>query len=277
MRPDTPVVMPRPGVWDECRSVDAGALRFADQALSDQTIPGFVGAADLIKQAEATEKWLKTEAKRSRHSRNGWRAYSLMVTALLAMSLTALNYAVPNIRLLPVLLWTSPDGVTGAAVTTDSLPADLSDASVKAWLWQYVMHREGFSWVEADYNHYVVEAMSDVPVREAYDRWISAKNKDSYLNKLGRRCVVRVAPREVTEFRRATSTIPGRFTMHFDRLVSCEDERKAPPDTWTVTLEYVAGYGIGLNIRDILSFNPSRIVVTAYPGALPLPAEPHNE
>lgn len=245
--------------------------------MSDQTIPGFVGAADLIRQAEATDKWLKTEAKRSRRSRNGWRAYSLMVSSLLAMSLMALNYAVPNIRLLPVLLWTSPDGVTGAAVTTDSLPADLSDASVKAWLWQYVMQREGFSWVEADYNHYVVEAMSDVPIREAYDRWISAKNKDSYLNKLGRRCVVRVAPREVTEFRRATSTIPGRFTMHFDRLVSCEDERKAPPDTWTVTLEYVAGYGNGLNIRDILSFNPSRIVVTAYPGALPLPAEPHNE
>ena len=125
-----------------------------------QTIPGFVGAADLIAQANSTEKWLKTEAKRSRRSRNGWRTYSLMVTALLAMSVSALDYAVPNIRLQPVLLWTSPDGVTGAAVTTDSMPADLSDASVKAWLWQYIMHREGYSWVEADYNHYVVEAMS---------------------------------------------------------------------------------------------------------------------
>ena len=50
--------------------------------MSDQTIPGFVGAADLIAQADATEKWLKTEAKRSRRSRNGWRAYSLMVTSL---------------------------------------------------------------------------------------------------------------------------------------------------------------------------------------------------
>jgi type IV secretory pathway component VirB8 len=156
--------------------VDADTGRIAGEAVN-QTMPGFVGAADLIAQANAAEKWLKTEAKRSRRSRNGWRAYSLIVTALLAMSITALNYAVPNIRLLPVLLWTSPDGVTGAAVTTDSLPADLSDASVKAWLWQYVMHREGFSWVEADYNHYVVEAMSDVPIREAYDRWISAKNK----------------------------------------------------------------------------------------------------
>jgi len=245
--------------------------------MSDPAIPGFVRSADILKQAAATEKWLQSEAKRDRRSRNGWRAYGLLVTVLLAMSVAALNFTIPGIRLLPVLLWISPDGVTGAAVTTDSLPADLSDASIKAWLWQYVMHREGYSWVEADYNHYIVEAMSDVPVREAYDRWISGKNKDSYLNKLGRRCVVRVASREVTEFRRATSSTPGKFTLHFDRVVSCEDERRAPPETWTVTLEYLAGYGSGLNIRDILTFNPSRLVITGYPGALPLPAQPSSE
>ena len=245
--------------------------------MNDQAIPGFVYATDILKQAAATEKWLQSEAKRDRRGRNGWRAYGLMVTGPLAMSVTALNYTIPGIRLLPVLLWTSPDGVTGAAVTTDSLPADLSEASIKAWLWQYVMHRESYSWVEADYNHYIVEAMSDVPVREAYDRWISGKNKDSYLNKLGRRCVVRVLPREVTEFRRATSSTPGKFTLHFDRVVSCEDERHAPPETWTVTLEYLAGYGSGLNIRDILAFNPSRLVITGYPGALPLPAQPSSE
>jgi hypothetical protein len=41
----------------------------------------------------------------------------------------ALDYTIPMIRIVPVLLWTSPDGVTGAAVTPDSLPTDLSDAS----------------------------------------------------------------------------------------------------------------------------------------------------
>jgi hypothetical protein len=55
MRPNTPAVMPRPGVWDECRPVDADTSRFAGEAMS-QTIPGFVGAADLIAQANATEK-----------------------------------------------------------------------------------------------------------------------------------------------------------------------------------------------------------------------------
>lgn len=233
-------------------------------------IPGFVYTTDLIKQAQQTEHWLKTEAKRSRRSRNGWRVLCLMMMGLLGLSISALNYAIPGIRLLPILLWTNTDGVTGAAITTDSLPADLSDASVKAWLWQYVMHRESYSWIEADYNHYVVEAMSDVPIREAYDHWISAKNKDSYLNKLGRRCVIRVSPREVTDFRRASSTIPGKLILHFDRQITCEDERRVSPDTWTITLEYLSGYTNGLNIRDILSFNPSRLVITSYPGALPL-------
>ena len=93
----------------------------------------------------------------------------------------ALDYTIPMIRIVPVLLWTSPDGVTGAAVTPDSLPTDLSDASVKAWLWQYLMHRESYSWVEMDYNHYVVEAMSATPVRDAYDRWSSGRNADSYM------------------------------------------------------------------------------------------------
>ena len=63
---------------------------------------------------------------------------------------------------------------------------------------------------------YVVEAMSDVPIREAYASLDQREEQGSYLNKLVsplRACAV--APREVTEFRRATATIPGRFTMHF--------------------------------------------------------------
>jgi hypothetical protein len=124
-----------------------------------------------------------------------------------------------------------------------------------------------------DYNHYVVEAMSATPVRDAYDRWSSGRNADSYMSKLGRRCVIRVAPREVTEFRRATRETAGKLTLHFDRLVTCEDQKKTAPETWTVSLEYLAGLDTGLNVRDILSFNPARIVVTDYPGPLPLPSE----
>lgn len=236
-------------------------------------IPGFVYAKDLLEQAQKSENWSKAEAKHYRRSRNGWRALCLMMAGLLALSLSALNYAIPGIRLLPILLWTSQDGVTNAAITTDSLPADLSDGTIKAWLWQYVMHRESYSWSEADYNHYVVEAMSDNKVRTAYDQWISAKSKDSYLNKFGQRCVVRVRWREITDFRRATSTIPGRLILHFDRWVTCEGEKQLPPDTWTITMEYLSGYNSGLNVQDILMFNPSRLVIVDYPGALPLAAQ----
>jgi hypothetical protein len=102
------------------------------------------------------------------------------------------------------------------------------------------MHRESYSWVEMDYNHYVVEAMSETPVRDAYDRWSSGRNADSYMSKLGRRCVIRVAPREVTEFRRATRETEGKLTLH---------------------------------VSGILCFNPAGIVVNDYPGPLPLPSE----
>jgi type IV secretory pathway component VirB8 len=247
------------------------ALAGGPAAVSD--VPGFVYTKDLIEQANATDKWVRTQLRRTRRTNVGWRIYAVLMTCLVVILVAALDYTIPMIRLVPVLLWTSPDGVTGAAVTPDSLPADLSDASVKAWLWQYVMHRESYSWVEMDYNHYVVEAMSATPVRDAYDRWSSGRNADSYMSKLGRRCVIRVAPREVTEFRRATRETAGKLTLHFDRLVACEDQKKTAPETWTVSLEYLAGLDTGLNVRDILSFNPARIVVTDYPGPLPLPSE----
>jgi len=243
-----------------------------------QTVPGFVYTPDLIKQAEASEKWQRTEARRDRRSKNGWRAYALMVTTLLALSVSALNYTIPGIRLLPILLWQSQDGVTGAAITTDTLPADLSDSSLKAWLWQYVMHRESYSWIESDYNHYVVESMSDVPVRERYDAWISGKNKDSPQVVYGHRCVVRVGLREVddNQWRKPTDVRPGHFTVHFSRQIVCEGEPRQVADTWTASLEFVSNYSRGLNVRDILEFNPSRIVVVNYADPLPLPAKPNE-
>jgi type IV secretory pathway component VirB8 len=243
--------------------------------MSDKTIPGFVYDRDLIAQAAATQSWMTAQAKRDRRSRNGWRVLAVGSLFLLGLSVSALNYTIPGIRLLPILLWTAPDGTTGAALTTDSLPADLSDATIKAWLWQYIMHREGYSWVEADYNHYVVDAMSDVPVRQAYDAWISGKNPKGYQVIYGRRGVVRVGLREITEFRRPTPSVPGRITVHFERLVAVEGEPRKPPETWSVTLDFLQGYNSGFNMMDVISFNPSRIVVTDYPGAVPLPATPN--
>lgn len=242
--------------------------------MSDGTYPGFVYTQDMLAQAAATEKFVATELKKVRRANVGWRLYSFGTTVLVVLLVSSLTYALPLVRLVPVYFSVRPDGVTETAITTDSLPDTLSDATIQAWLWQYVMHREGYSWIESDYNHYVVAAMSSVPVRDAYDAWFQGKNPQSYMNVYGRRGVIRVGLREVTQWQRPTESAPGKITMHFDRMVAVEGEPRKPPQTWTVTLEFLQDYRIGINVRDALTFNPLRIVVTDYPGAQSLPATP---
>ena len=171
-----------------------------------------------------------------------------------------------------MFFYQKPDGVLETALTTDTLPADLTNANIQAWLWQYVQRRESYSWVEANYNHYVVSAMSSVPVRIAYDNWFNGKNPDSYLAAYGKRGIVRVAMREVTQFTRATAEQPGSITFHFDRQVDIEGQPRQAVQTWSATLEFLQDYNHGFSVQDIKSFNPSRIVVTSYPGSQLLPA-----
>ena len=85
-------------------------------------VPGFVYAKDLIAQANATDKWVRTQLRRTRRANVGWRIYAVLMTFLVVILVAALDYTIPMIRLVPVLLWTSPDGVTGAAVTPDEPP-----------------------------------------------------------------------------------------------------------------------------------------------------------
>jgi type IV secretory pathway component VirB8 len=234
--------------------------------------PGFVYSEDLLRQALATEKFVDGQWRRTRRANMGWRLYGGLMTLLVGLLGGALNYALPLIRLEPVFFYQAPNGVVETAITTDSLPLDLSDANIQAWLWQYVLHRESYSWVESDYNHYLVEAMSSVPVRIAFDKWYQGNNPDSYLASYGQRGIIRVQLREITQFKRATGGQPGTITIHFDRLLNVEGEPKQPVQTWTATLQFLQDYSHGFSLQDIKSFNPSRIVVTSYPGSEPLPA-----
>lgn len=239
-------------------------------------IPGFVYTEDLIKQAAATVKFVEGEWRRVRRSNVGWRVYSAIMTLMVFLLGGALNYALPLEKLIPVFFWQRPDGVTETAITTDSLPAELSDANIQAWLWQYIMHRESYSWIEADYNHYVVDAMSSVPVRAAFEAWVTGKNPDSYLAFYGQRGTVRVRMKEVTQFEHAHDGQPGRITIHFNRQVTMEGEPKQPVEMWTASLQFLQDYKRGFDFWDIKMFNPSRIVVTSYPGSQPLPATPSS-
>ena len=241
-------------------------------------VPGFVYSSELIKQAIETEKWVDARHRRIRRSNFGWRFFAFTGWTLVVLLAIALDAAVPNIRLLPVFFYQKPDGVVETAITTDSLPVDLSDANIQAWLWQYVEWRESYSYAEYKENGYRVEAMSDESVREAYEKWADGKNKDSYVAVYGQRGVVRVAMREVTHFERATPARPGEYTVHIDRQVDVEGEPRHRIETWSVTLKFLQNYDRGFRMNDIRTFNPSRIVVTSYPGPQDLtPAPPESQ
>lgn len=236
----------------------------------------FVYSEDMLQQAAAVETWVRADLRRTRRANIAWRVTAFGSTALAVVLANALAWAVPGIRLEPVFFYQKPDGVVETSITTDTMPADLADASIQAWLWQYVQHREGYSFIEAQSNHYVVDAMSSDTVREAYDRWVDGKNPQSYLAVYGRKGVIRVAMREITSWQPAPAGQLGRVTFHYDRQVEREGEPRQPVQTWSVTLEFVQAFDHGFRLNDIRQFNPSRIVVTAYPGPQLLPAQANS-
>lgn len=229
-------------------------------------MPGFVYTADLIKQANETEKWVKSKYTRERAAKIGWKVFAIAGWFVAVLAVGALDYAVPAIRLLPVFFYQKPDGVVETAMTTDSLPADLSDVNIQAWLWQYVQWRESYSWAEYLGNGYRVCAMSSEAVCSAYQIWADGKNKDSFVSVYNTRGVIRTAMAEVTHYERATASRPGEYTVHLNRQVDVDGDPHHQIETWSVTLKFLQDYSRGLRINDIRSFNPSRIVVVSYPG-----------
>lgn len=242
-----------------------------DVALAPRRLPTlFVYVEDLNRQVKAIDTWVKRE------NRKIGRLNTVLVWCLAAAGIVimlqagALNWAVPLIRLVPVFFYARADGATEFALTTDSMPADLADAVAQSALWQYVQHRESYSWTEVDWNHHVVMAMSDQKIADAYDKWASGQNPDSYLRTYSQQTVIRTGMRGIRAFERATSFSPGTIIIRYERAVFTRD---APTQSnlWEVTLHYVHDYsGKGLHIRDVLEFNPTRIVVVGYDAPIDL-------
>jgi type IV secretory pathway component VirB8 len=240
-----------------------------DAAMSDaaQRVPGFVYSSDLIAQANATEKWIAAEARKAKRSKSGWRIYACVMTATTVLLGAALDYTVPMVRLVPVFFYQDTTGIVQTAITTDSLPADLSDVNIKAWLFQYLSQRESYSYTEADMHHYVVEAMSSDAVKAAYNAEVSGKNPNSYLARYGDKAIIRISLQKITEFIPATKSKPGSIDIQYDRVLVDGTHRKPLVETWHATMRFIQDYNQGFTLSDIQSFNPSRLVVIDYPGA----------
>ena len=61
-----------------------------------------------------------------------------------------------------------------------------SEAEQRHWLWQYVLHRQGYSFAEAQRNFDVVNIMSTPDVQQQYAEWFRGSNPQSPQVVLGR-------------------------------------------------------------------------------------------
>lgn len=61
-----------------------------------------------------------------------------------------------------------------------------SEAEHRHWLWQYVLHRQGYSFAEAQRNFDVVNLMSTADVQRTYSDWFKGSNPQSPQVILGR-------------------------------------------------------------------------------------------
>lgn len=61
-----------------------------------------------------------------------------------------------------------------------------SEAEQRHWLWQYVLHRQGYSFAEAERNFDVVNLMSTADVQQQYAAWFKGSNPQSPQVVLGR-------------------------------------------------------------------------------------------
>jgi len=238
-------------------------------------LPGNVYSEQLLQRAITTEKMVGYELRKTKRMNFFWKAYSGVITVMFLFAMTCLVYAIPLIRILPIFFWARPDGVIETALTTESLPDQMmSDLAVQTFLWKYVLARESYSWTEQDFNNYIVQAMSSVPVREAYQKWSSGKNPQSYQATLGKKGVIRVAMTEVADYHPSIGGQPGSIRLHYSRKLHLDGEPDQPEMTYTVSMAFIKDFQTGLDINDIRMFNPFRIVITEYPGAYPLSAKP---
>lgn len=242
-------------------------------------MPDFVYSQDAIAHANKTgvrQKRTREETLR--------RQVSLAVVALAILFTTnvlqigTIRAMMPLTRMIPIVLWRHDNGMTEAAVTEASLPLDLQDGTIKGWLWNYTMMREMYSGPMLDWNHHVVDAMSSVQVAEDYDKWVSAKNPNSYQKVYGPahagepdRCTVFVVPDPDITSPNVTYIAPGpngsragKFIFHLWRLENCRNEPPKHAVEFTAAIDFIAGYQGSLNLRDVIQFNTSRIVVIGY-------------
>jgi len=227
-------------------------------ALPASLPPGFRPAE--TRDAKLHLTYARREARRDRHVKRG----SLMLNLLLGGALISVAYGsawvLPMVRVVPVFVGTDQDGSLNFAVSADQQTPDRQAQQIRAWLWQYVLAHDSYSFGAQLYAWDVVQAMSAPEVAAAYRTYANPKNPQSPGAILGRRGFVHL--RFEAGDIKLNSDGTGSYRVTYFRTV--EADGTMPSTThWRQDIVFLQTYGAPRWQRD--TFNPSSLVVTDYP------------
>jgi type IV secretion system protein VirB8 len=163
----------------------------------------------------------------------------------------------PLTKIVPVYLWTRPDGTVDSSVALSRLPATQSQAVIAAALWEYVRLREGYSYDTAQYGYDAVSGMSADTPRTQYQSWFNYPNPQSPQVTVGRKGTIEI------QHISSASIAPSVQQIRYRRILAIIGQQPLV-STWTATLQFetVTSLPVALRLR-----NPGGVIVTSYQAA----------
>ena len=232
----------------------------SDDTAERWAMPPALNKDDQARHDRATLAFQERELRRNQWGGRLLWGYAAGMTAVVGLLSVALAGAVPNIRLQPVFLFNQPDGTVDAVSNASSLPATITEAQERAWLWQYVRLRESYVYPDAHDNYDIVSAMSAPDVRDRFQAWYNDKMPGALgpTKTMGKNGVIRAVFRD--------SEVNGdAFTVRFCRYTSLEGQ---PPMAQSMIARLRFQRTNTITLLDRVQYNPNALIVTSYPGAI---------
>lgn len=226
-------------------------------ALPTSLPPGF--RPQEAKDAKLHLTYAKREARRDKHVKRG----SLLLNLLLGGALIAAAYGsafvLPMVRVVPVFVGTDQDGTLNFAISADQQTPDRQAQQLRAWLWQYVLAHDSYSFGGQLYAWDVVQAMSTAEVFDAYRKYVDLKNKQSPGAILGRRGFVHL--KFETGDLKLNADGTGTYRVTYYRIIEADGTQPAVSH-WRQDIGFLQTYGAPRWQKD--TFNPSSLIITDY-------------
>ena len=236
------------------------------------TSPSFDGGPVRRGEDEAHFRQVKDFAHRRWRNarRNNWFLTGIIVVLLASnlMLASGVRTLFPLVRSVHVFYGVREDGTVDTALNERDLTETEREAAEKAAAWTYVKACEGYSYADAQYNYDACRAMSDAPVREAFEaKWFLPNGKDtpdSPQKLFGRNGQIDVVMIDKPYFVR-----DHVIQIHFKRIRRLYDAPAVPTwvckapacTTWTATIDFTLLDRLPSGKQDN---NPLKFWVTRY-------------